>query len=46
MYVYLFWIYLVKLLVGIVVDEFELDDFGFVSDWCWMIIDDVGKFVI
>ena len=45
MQVHSLWIYPVKSLAGIAVDEFELDDFGPVSDRRWMIIDDAGKFV-
>jgi len=45
MHVHSLWIYPVKSLAGIAVDEFELDDFGPAGDRRWMIVDDEGMFV-
>lgn len=45
MHVHSLWIYPVKSLAGIAVNEFELDEFGPAGDRRWMIIDDDGIFV-
>lgn len=45
MQVHSLWIYPVKSLAGIAVDQFGLDDFGPVGDRRWMIIDEERNFV-
>lgn len=45
MKVHSLWVYPVKSLAGIAVDEFALDDFGPVGDRRWMIIDADRQFV-
>lgn len=45
MKVHALWIYPVKSLAGIPVDDFVLDDFGPAGDRRWMIIDDERRFV-
>ncbi len=45
MQVHSLWIYPVKSLAGIAVDQFGLDDFGPVDDRRWMIIDEERNFV-
>jgi uncharacterized protein YcbX len=45
MKVHSLWIYPVKSLSGIPVQEFELDDFGPVNDRRWMIVDDECHFL-
>lgn len=45
MKVHSLWVYPVKSLAGICVDELELDDFGPAGDRRWMIVDEEGHFV-
>ncbi|WP_286222624.1 MOSC domain-containing protein [Marinobacter apostichopi] len=45
MNVHSLWVYPVKSLAGIRVDQLELDDFGPAGDRRWMIVDEEGHFV-